>query len=809
MSAISSVAPSRSVPSDSVELHEPSSPIAGQDAVSVSPSHVHRDRHLGNIIVDNAAGAVGLAADITSFVPIHGPHQALVGLEFVLGRVRQARISVLDARETEDSINNLVRTLEAFRLTPHTGEHSGESTSNHTNLLPSLQQGVIMQEPVYYILGELAQLRKDAGKLHKKTWWRRFFSAEEDARIVKSIQNKVAEWRSLLDTYHTGSINMNIQQLARSHRHAEDRGAWERMPLYLDASYASIQNDGYRLHSGTRKSVLDQLTHWATTPDQEKRLLLLHGPVGTGKSSIARALSQQLDSAGPRMCEPPLGGAQQQDTEAIITHLGVTSVGHEGNSAAYTLGSSYFFHREDEPQDGHLRFFVTIAHQLARRFPDIGASIIDALHHFSARSPSIDQQFYKLILGPLMNYKHERVPIVIVIDGFDACRRRKDDVRLFEQMLQYLCQAAHRFPYLRILISTRLDPIILDILAPSADNAIHCIDLLEVEGTSADIEAYFRARLGMLTIPRGMNTFLSAPDYKKLVEYANGCFQYAKAIADDLNDARELAQEAYGGLLSSDGAVKTTDLDQQYATILADAFDSYKGSRTLHQIRLVLAMLALAQCPLSPNDLDMAIGIPTTITRKVVSSLRPLLHLGRAEDNTTRLRPHHINFSRFLCDEDRCKDSAFHVYPADCQAQLASQLLARLSIPNINAELFPQSRIVLHESRRPSPVDAPAGLRYACDHWMSHLCGAKHTDELLDALRKFLEDYVDEWIAALQQSQIPLEVYCKSFQSVQFWYTEAGNDARLSALMDRVAQNLKSRANGHNNGHLLSDSGVL
>lgn len=47
-----------------------------------------------------------------------------------------------------------------------------------------------------------------------------------------------------------------------------------------------------QLQQGIRERISREVVDWAESPDQERRMLVIYGPAGVGKSAIARAVSE-------------------------------------------------------------------------------------------------------------------------------------------------------------------------------------------------------------------------------------------------------------------------------------------------------------------------------------------------------------------------------------------------------------------------------------------------------------------------------------------------------------------------------------
>ncbi|KAF8872264.1 hypothetical protein BD779DRAFT_1652546, partial [Infundibulicybe gibba] len=144
---------------------------------------------------------------------------------------------------------------------------------------------------------------------------------------------------------------------------------------------SGVRREISRCYPGTRETALGTISNWIGNPTSH--CLWLHGPAGTGKSSIAYTIAEQCRSDG-------------------------------------TLGATYFFIRGTT--SGPPPFFPTLAFQLTLAVPDLR----DPLWAMLCEDPTIfdrsmSEQLDKLIVRPFLRLARRPARVVIVIDGLDEC----------------------------------------------------------------------------------------------------------------------------------------------------------------------------------------------------------------------------------------------------------------------------------------------------------------------------------------------------------------------------------------------------
>ena len=149
---------------------------------------------------------------------------------------------------------------------------------------------------------------------------------------------------------------------------------------------------------GTRKQILEDIMDWVHNPDSE-RILWLSGAAGTGKSSIANSIAEQLYSLG-------------------------------------RLGASFRFDRDAVTSDTPGQLFGNLCHQLACFDDQLRIAILAAIHCGCGGAMSCRMQARTLLVEPIQDTEIVG-PVVIVIDALDESGG-DDGARLKRSVLRSL-----------------------------------------------------------------------------------------------------------------------------------------------------------------------------------------------------------------------------------------------------------------------------------------------------------------------------------------------------------------------------------
>ncbi|KAJ4474987.1 hypothetical protein J3R30DRAFT_633240 [Lentinula aciculospora] len=280
-------------------------------------------------------------------------------------------------------------------------------------------------------------------------------NTEEIQNVGRQVRKLTEEWHS--DAIESKTTNQTLRaelmsraqiDLVNSLPHAEAR--------YDAASRFSASN----CLEGTRVDLLRLIRGWVHTNDLEKpRIFWLCGLAGTGKSTIAQSIAEELDNSR-------------------------------------TLGATFFFSRNSADCSNALLVFSTIARQLAFAIPEFGVRIAEAMEaNRDAGKLVMNAQMEKLIIEPLRSVKNPPNQTVIVIDALDECSDRK----LAQDILILFAGKICTLPFpLTIFITSRSElhikskfetPILRPISRPFI---LHDIEQSIVDG---DIELFLRQKM--------------------------------------------------------------------------------------------------------------------------------------------------------------------------------------------------------------------------------------------------------------------------------------------------------------------------
>ncbi|KAF9058771.1 hypothetical protein BDP27DRAFT_1342956 [Rhodocollybia butyracea] len=450
---------------------------------------------------------------------------------------------------------------------------------------------------------------------------------------------------------------------------------------------------------GTRETILSKIINWidAPPPDQ-KRVFLLTGAAGTGKSAIAHSVAHHYDSLG-------------------------------------RLGSSVFADLPDKLDRLPSLIFPTIARDLADLDPKYRQRLWSVIEPNKALRKGLDpvDQLEKFILAPWNSLNAIAGPIVIVIDSLDNC----SSSQMLNQFLSVLARRAHDFPpNFRIFITARTES---RVLQAYGDRWSAKYDLSQVS------KSRLRDRLTKEQLKQFDDSVVS-----QLVEQSRGSFQiYACNVicGIDSDAALKLSPiERYQALiphpLNSRDPVQPDDIlyKQELDTIAAAQGPSFMG-----QFKAVMGHLLAAYVPLSISELKQLSDNPQKCA--ILGALGGLLQ------NTiylyTAITPFHSSFYDFL--RNPVRSGKFSVDTSGslslakaCLRVLKGQLcfnichLATSYLPNTDVNDLPD-RIAKYITPE---------LSYASRFWIKHIVRTSHETFGPEAER-FLQTRFFFWLEVL------------------------------------------------------------
>ena len=427
----------------------------------------------------------------------------------------------------------------------------------------------------------------------------------------------------------------------------------------------------------------------------------MFGPAGSGKSSIAQSVAENLSTEG-------------------------------------RLAASFFFSRKklDRSTTGHL--IPSLAYQLAHSVPSMKAGILKAVNDDVSLLDKIYQdQLTGLILKPAAASGHERqdAPNVIILDALDECQ----DERIVAELILLLTQ----LPFLIFITSRQAPHLQRAAKLPDVRNVMRSLQLTEYDA-SDDIRLFLKRRLSESS--DGPDTWPSDDDIDQLVSKSASAFIFASTVVEFVDGKDGSPRDRLRIMLGVDtgaGGNASSALDLLYQEI----FSGLPGVRVALSLMGIIVHLFN---PLPVRDLEVLLAGKFGHPRSALQGLRAVLLI--PESDGEPFLTYHLSLPEFLTDRQR---SAEHfVDPALCHAQIA-----RLCLELMGRELRRDICGIVDASKFNSEVeDLPdrcraaigPGVGYACVQWASHLTKAPPGDAALaECVLTFCKHSLLHWLEAL------------------------------------------------------------
>lgn len=418
--------------------------------------------------------------------------------------------------------------------------------------------------------------------------------------------------------------------------------------------------DAPKCHPGTRVSFLTRLSNWAKDIESSVHVTWLHGPAGAGKSAIARSLAQSLHR------------------ERL-------------------LAGSFFFFRTDPRRNSEKQFVTTLAYQIALSIPETKPYIAKAVQDDpTVCDRSLQTQFEKLIIQPLVQITASGSPMLIIVDGLDECIVQKER----EDTLEVIFDALPRLHgHVKFLIVSRPEYDIqrsFDFVATSIGQHINTIGLQGDLQAYEDVRIYLNDNFRRIKQTHPLQEHFT-PDWpsgdaiERLVEKSSGHFIYAstvvKYIENDFDEPRKRLDIVIN--LRTTSCNPYAELDALYLNILS----SSRADHTLLVNIFSLALLAdVSSIKLdefwkwqrgiimkSDRFVDSVLTLKPEKLQLAVLDLKSLVGVSSPQGYPIikTIEFFHKSFSDFLCDPSRSK--RFHASAANGSMLIANSCLRLLS----------------------------------------------------------------------------------------------------------------------------------
>lgn len=513
------------------------------------------------------------------------------------------------------------------------------------------------------------------------------------------------------------NIQTVMDSSARDVEKATQAAELQKLPVAEGAEFGSYMDQHEtECLPGTRTELLHDIAEWARSP-AGKCIFWLYGLAGTGKSTVSRSTASLF----------------KKDR---------------------LLAASFFFKRGEGDRGNATRFFSTIVRQLAN-VPELHDAIIHAIRDAPGiTTKTFEQQFSKLIYGPLSTLKPERKSILlIVIDALDECENDKD-IRLILHLLPRV-QAIGSLQ-LRIFVTSRPElPVQVGFRAVVLENKMQDLALHDVARPiiEHDIALFLRHNLAIIR-----ETRLLPPEwpgnatFQILVDMSVPLFIFAATVCRLFEDHNLDPVQCLDDLLQYRNM--ESRLDGTYRPVLDRLLASYSGSRRqqlVGEFREIIGIIILLESPLSVESLSRLTSIPVRSISARLASLHSVLDI--PPDDTMPIRLFHLSFRDFLVDTDTREKTPLWVDEGSTNTRITGYCIGvmertlRKNICQLESYGTERKDISIHLIRESLPRE----LQYSCRYWTHHLVKSSPDLEhnLIDRVVAFLELHFLHWVEAM------------------------------------------------------------
>ena len=383
--------------------------------------------------------------------------------------------------------------------------------------------------------------------------------------------------------------------------------------------------------------------------DDRRQICWLYGPAGFGKSAVAQTVAERCASEN-------------------------------------ILAASFFFKRGAGGRARIAGFVSTLSYQLTFSIPEL-KSPIEIVLRSDPTIPyqSLDRQFRKLIINPVIAHNTPIRRMVIVIDALDEC----DDKDEIAEFIEILIDASRecRLPFLFFITARAENHIVAKFSPPESVSVTYSLGLHDFDA-HADVRSFllFRFSKFLSETPRLMRgvqrPWPSEEDMNCLVEKSSGIFIFASTLVDFVTDQRAAPRRRLQMVLQTH-----TGLDPLYAEVFDAAYRDGSFDRVIGSIIILREQLSII-------DLGSLLHLASEDVLHVVLQIQSILRI--PEDDAQPVELIHASLRDFLMEERRSE--RFFIDPP---ARHASMLVDCLGLMTTDAQKQnpAMDRAVLYASR--------------------------------------------------------------------------------------------------------------
>ena len=452
----------------------------------------------------------------------------------------------------------------------------------------------------------------------------------------------------------------------------------------------------------TRVHVLNFVSEWLTgDASHEKPVLWLHGLAGSGKSTIAATVAQNMRNL-------------------------------------HRLGAYFCFDR-GIPERKAADLITTLVYKLAKSNNNINAKICSVVEQNpDIESMSLEYQFSTLLSATSLNVVDwYGGPLVIVIDALDECGSEEDRRLLMKALPRGLSELP---PFIRVIIVSRPEADIQRVLQTHPSVFPYAMDIDSGDNRS-DIVIYLRHRFSEIAPSSGDGSTWPGPEnIESLARQAAGLFIWAttacKYIATYEPETR--LRELLGHATANTTSTPFDRLDTLYEIALKSSCNWADNSLARDCCNL-FGLILCARVPLSCPAIDTLLDIRTA---RILSSSGLGCVLRWSE--TEPVRTLHPTFREYLSSPIRCGGQRWFIDLQEHNRRVAIRCLDLLG-----AKLKVNIGELSLNQRDWEPL-LPEALTYACRHWINHITMIVTPEpNIMERIQVFAETHLLHWIEAM------------------------------------------------------------
>ncbi|KIM22552.1 hypothetical protein M408DRAFT_78906, partial [Serendipita vermifera MAFF 305830] len=462
---------------------------------------------------------------------------------------------------------------------------------------------------------------------------------------------------------------------------------------------------------GTRQDILSEIIDWASNMDAPN-IFWLEGYPGVGKSAVAASLVEEFRKSK-------------------------------------RLGSSFFFQRAKANVMTTNSLWRTVAHDLARRYPDMRKSLITALTRNDSLPATfnVDTLFHELIHNPLIEYDRKPVenPPIVIIDALDECGGLDGQHSNHRVNLMRTLKSWSSLPKIfKLIVTSRREPDIVRLFGSIAHSSVDVLAGRSVDTKSSDdIEKYLGYHFSQIVAQYQGVLPVDWPGHqiiRKLVQMANGLFIWPVTTLKFLT--RGYPQEQLNRILDGAGTGGLTTL---YSWILTASFPD-PSEMVVESFHSVVGTIILAKDPLPASSIGELCSVDDCMTKYIINSLQSVI----SSEEVPRFK--HQSFVDFLLDRTKCPST--FLISLERQNRILALGCLRIMKRNLRFNIC-DLKSSYHRNSEISDLDLrikehiPPHISYSAAFWASHFTNINFDPEIFELVQDFVQNRFLFWLEIL------------------------------------------------------------